>query len=504
MKATTDLFDLIQSLSPNEKRYFKRSATQHVIGDQNNYLRLFEAIARQKVYDEEALRKKFKGEKFIERLPSEKNYLFQIVLKSMRRYQSEKSVDIQLRDLMLDAGFLEGRGLYKASYKILQKAGKLAKQYERWPILIEILFREKDILVKSGPKNLEQKITSAITATQSALQAFTLQTENHDLYYQLFVQTRLYYQQRDESLKEAVQHLAAQANAGDGKDIPFFVQLKSHHIKALEAQLQGQALEAMQHFQAADLLWRGRPDLAKAHLGLRITNLANLISTCHFAGRYADMPVHLERLRAIKARTWDQEGERLQNIVFLEALHLISIGQMEGVVAREKEVLKLLSQFATKVNAARKRVLAYNLMSSFFLMGNARKTLEWADKLLFDFASVQRKDAQTVARLFQLILYYDRQDLDLVESHCRSIRRKLRRTDSLLPLEARILDFMQRWVDGRLPEQPYQWLLDRMRETEVSPSAPGKGELEIWCKAKMAGRPIKEVAKEILGKNGEA
>ena len=265
MKATTDLFDLIQSLSPNEKRYFKRFATQHVIGKQNNYLRLFEAIAKQKRYDEDALRKRFKGERFIEHLPSEKNYLFQMVLKAMRRYQADKSVDIKLRDMLLDAELLDSRGLYKACKKILKKVGDLAQQYERWPVLIEVLFREKDMLVKSGHKQLSDKMDEAIKRTAQALYAYTQQLENHDLFYRLLVQTRIHYHQRDPAQHTKLEALATQAHGPDAPDTPFFVQLKHHQIQALLHQLRGESDELLQHFQAADNLWNSRPDLLKAH-----------------------------------------------------------------------------------------------------------------------------------------------------------------------------------------------------------------------------------------------
>ena len=66
MKTNSDpLHQLIHSLSKGEKRSFKIYASRHVLGDENNYVKLFDAIEKQKEYDEEALLKKFKNEKFI-------------------------------------------------------------------------------------------------------------------------------------------------------------------------------------------------------------------------------------------------------------------------------------------------------------------------------------------------------------------------------------------------------------------------------------------------------
>ena len=52
MKATNELFDLIKSLSPSEKRAFKIFASRHVLGEENSYVLLFEAIDNLEVYDE--------------------------------------------------------------------------------------------------------------------------------------------------------------------------------------------------------------------------------------------------------------------------------------------------------------------------------------------------------------------------------------------------------------------------------------------------------------------
>ena len=62
-KASDSLHRLIKSLTKPEKRYFKVFSSRHVIGDQNNYLVLFDAIDRQGEYDEAKLIKKFKNVK---------------------------------------------------------------------------------------------------------------------------------------------------------------------------------------------------------------------------------------------------------------------------------------------------------------------------------------------------------------------------------------------------------------------------------------------------------
>lgn len=67
MKPSTELHDLIKSLTKSEKRFFKlHSALQ---SGPKNYLKLFEAIDKQPVYDEEEVKALFKKETFIKHLP---------------------------------------------------------------------------------------------------------------------------------------------------------------------------------------------------------------------------------------------------------------------------------------------------------------------------------------------------------------------------------------------------------------------------------------------------
>ena len=66
MVKKNELFILIKSLSKSEKRYFRLFCSRESSG--SNYTRLFDSIDSQKEYDEKAIKKVFKGEKFIHQL----------------------------------------------------------------------------------------------------------------------------------------------------------------------------------------------------------------------------------------------------------------------------------------------------------------------------------------------------------------------------------------------------------------------------------------------------
>ena len=85
---STDLYDLIHSMSGPEKAYYKRYGYKGGKKSANDqYLKLFDAVDKQKAYDEPALRKKFSGKSF----SAAKNHLYHSVLQSLMDYNAGKS-----------------------------------------------------------------------------------------------------------------------------------------------------------------------------------------------------------------------------------------------------------------------------------------------------------------------------------------------------------------------------------------------------------------------------
>ena len=89
------LHQLIKSLSAPEKGYIKKQAMLHVIGSQNKYIKIFDAIDKQKEYNEKELIRKFKGEPILNNFAVAKNYLFKFILKSLESYNT--SIKSELR-----------------------------------------------------------------------------------------------------------------------------------------------------------------------------------------------------------------------------------------------------------------------------------------------------------------------------------------------------------------------------------------------------------------------
>jgi hypothetical protein len=78
---SAELFKLVKSLNPSEKVHFKRYMSRK--GQQNHYVKLFDAVNSLNSYDDKKLKKKLKNEPFIKHLPVIKNYTYEAILDSL-------------------------------------------------------------------------------------------------------------------------------------------------------------------------------------------------------------------------------------------------------------------------------------------------------------------------------------------------------------------------------------------------------------------------------------
>ena len=130
MKPSNELFKLVRSLTKSEKRFFKLSSSLQ--SGEKNYLKIFDFIEKQEVYDEDELKKAFEKETFVKHLPSEKNHLYRLILKSLRVFYSEQSVSSILRQELKNVEILYDKALYKECEKFVSRSKALAMENEEF------------------------------------------------------------------------------------------------------------------------------------------------------------------------------------------------------------------------------------------------------------------------------------------------------------------------------------------------------------------------------------
>jgi hypothetical protein len=163
MKKRDDLFKLIKSLTRNEKGYFKKFSKINSSETSSSYMILFDAVDRMKVYNEATLKKAMEGHIQITALSTLKNYLYDLILRSLRNYYENTDSVIKALNQKADLYILGKKGLVEAKTEIAappakkeekaKKPNNKTTEFEPVSIIMDRLVFFTQKLKNAGPKD---------------------------------------------------------------------------------------------------------------------------------------------------------------------------------------------------------------------------------------------------------------------------------------------------------------------------------------------------------------
>lgn len=154
---------LVESMSMNEKRYFKLFINRSIFGDENKYLLIFDIFNNNANVNEETLKKYIKDKGFSDKnISYDMNYLNRVILRSLNEFHFEKTISLKLQNHIKSVEILFYKGLYEECLKIIRKAKKLSKKNENEILMLELLNWEKKCMGYSkgfyGAMSVNEKI----------------------------------------------------------------------------------------------------------------------------------------------------------------------------------------------------------------------------------------------------------------------------------------------------------------------------------------------------------
>lgn len=439
------LYNLIKSLSGPEKRYFKLYA-KNTSGDRSSkYLQLFDAIDRQKVYDDEALIKSiYANEKIQSRKYSElKAYLYDLILKGLQGYDENSSVDFRLKGMLQSVRVLYRRSHYDDAIELLHKAKKIAVQYEAFDFGLEILHWEKQVAyAKADIPFLDQHLEEIEKDEAACMKKLQNIAAYQNLFYRIMINIRKYAMLRsDEKITKMellMQHPLLQ-------DIE---QALSHKARIFYHRIYGlyyyskidyeQFHECNKKF--LDLL-ESNPRLLKESVADHISALSNLIGSCGLLKKYSGVAKLLDKLLKIKPVTVDDSLRIYREYYFNKLSLCIAVGDFEQGLEVLKKQQKDLKKYDPKEFQTSRFYFQYFYI--YFGIGDYDNALKYLNEWLNQPRSMKREDLQSLARILNLIIHYEMGNTFLLDHLFRSTYRFLKKRDRVFEFEKRVLRFIR-------------------------------------------------------------
>ena len=449
MKPSSELFDLIRTLTKSEKRFFKLQSSLQS-GDKN-YVRLFDLIEKMEFYDEDLVKKTFKGEKFIKHLPSEKNHLYKLILKSLRSYYSETSVASSLKQDIKNIEILYNKGLFDECIKFIERAKKIAVRYEKFYYLFELISWEKTLLEESFENGQFGDLDSLISEEKDVLDKLQNLTAYHVLYSKInFVFRSGGYSRTEENtriINEIVDHPLIK-----GKNTALSQRAATicYYTQGFCNIAKGETLVALEKYHKVKIILDSHPEL-RTDLAKRYIRTLSQIVQCQLESRQfkeADVCIQeLEQLTELESFDTPDAHARIRTELILSKLkkYIYSGRFSEGVatMSTEMEAIKADESELHKEIVLR---MYYYMAYLHFGAGQHSKALHWLNRVINDNENDLRQDLYGYVRLFNIVVHYELGNSNLLEYTLKSTARYLQKRMRDFDVEKLILEQFKKLI----------------------------------------------------------
>lgn len=448
MKPATDLFELIQSLSKSEKRFFKLSSSLQS-GDKN-YLKIFDVIDKQTAYDEDALKGMFKGETFIKHLPSEKNHLYKLILKSLRSYHADNSISSILKQEIKNIEILYKKALYKECNKFLSRAKRLAIEHEKFYYLFEMLSLEKLLLEEAYEAGeFTKDLDALIREEQDVIDKLRNLAAYHVLYSKInyvFRSGGFARSEADRALVEEISHHPL--IIGQNTALSRRAATICYYIQGFCATANVDKEAALNKFNRVREILDDNPLIRKDLPKRYIRTLSNILTVQINTGRIDEAEAMIVTMREFSKKAHFQADDI--DLMIFKSTYLAELriyekkGEFEKAIAIVEPIVKRIEKSDGKINKEQELDFMVNIASVYFGAGNYKESLQWLNRVLNDNEPNLRQDIYSYARLFNLVVHYELGNFDLLEYIIKSTTRYLAKRQRDHELEILILDSMKK------------------------------------------------------------
>ncbi len=488
---STDLFELIRSMSATEKAYFKRYGYKNG-SRRKDYLKLFDALEKQKVYGEPALRKKYEGNGGFRSLSAAKNHLFHQVLSSLIEYNANKTAEDQVIRQLQEVWFLRNRGMDKACSKRLNSTWKTI-QATGLQVFSPGLFPVESALIPYTEAGYQERFES-LDRELGNLRDLQNLTEIRTLYAKMTqIVTTWGVIVRDPRHIAAVEELLAHPLLKDeGLARMFEAKSMLHGINKILNQVICRYDVALVHARKAVELHERTPELPQRYQRSYLMALFNMLNDLVGAGQFGEFDALKDRIGTYISQMPDSEfkieseANLTCRIVYKEMLER---NYQTSWLASEslKKGLRHFD-FQPHLNVQHRYLIA----CANFYTGRTEEAQTWVADLLSDPHLESFRDYLAFSLMLNLIIHLELGNREHLAHARERVQKVFSKREILFELEQVFLAFLKGFErlpdDQTLRKQAFIELRDQLqplREDPFERNAFDYFDFEIWLEARI-------------------
>ena len=468
------LWQLIQSLNRNERLYFKRNYKQAGAGVDRLYIRLFDAIVAQKVYDENVLLDKFSPVLNKKNIASQKNYLQKQVGDALVQYESIRDPGKDVYASIQLIRIYRKKGLYDEAFSIWKKAIELARSGEAFA-MSNLLKTEFEKMVIFSPSHSDQDELldifkkNIITYTEYA-ELITLR----DIYTETLLLKKKTHFGQDSHLLETIHKLLDRVNrtgkAHQGHSFwyrHYYLMSKATLLYLLN-DIAGSLLLLKEHFSN----WKKEGKFTTTHgeFYIELLYMINYAGILH--GDY-------EYVTTVFNDPLNKQLTDPYHRAYFEVIRYLALNKIYNKTARYEVVRKLLdvmkanyTSWEPSLNEELNSTLSFSMGVGCFALEQYEDALFFTRRAIADFQGGSRDEHNAVGQLLLLLITYCLNNARLFDAQYRATYQFFYKRKKKQVFEAALKHCLQRsfyMTEQKKKIQEFKKALQLLEENRSNP-----------------------------------
>jgi len=432
------LINLVASLSQAEKRQFKLSNKK--LATPGAYLFLFSLIEKHKYSDWNTIKKEFKTKYPKASIESASNYLYKLVLEALVQNKVKNDEAYKLLNSLLQIKILKDRNLHGNAYFEIKKNEKLAEKYQELPILYLLKREELNYLSDSNYTSIKEKelIAKQVTAKDVLRDIKNIQ-EHHTLYELLKHRLNNTSQILSEQSKTELNDLVFSEIAIINTNTKQTLESKKLHLlfQSFYFIKTGDYRSALRTFHILNELYESRLINLQHPPIDYYSMLDGILDSLRMINHYDEMDYFLNKLTLLDKNEYpDYFTLLIKKTILLSQLRIASYEKKWEValdIIRNTDLDVIRRN--RHINQHKQIELLFYVSLVYFKSGHLNKAIKAINNIILikhvDYSSLLYR----IARLFNVVMYYENKDLEYLEYEMRSYKRIFKGKIKILSLE---------------------------------------------------------------------
>ncbi len=500
---TNNTFELIHSLSGNEKRHFVLYSGRHTGTEGNLGLMLFHDLEKEIEWNKKEFFRKYGFRPYIRHYRFHKHRLYREVLKSLHVFQRGSSAKEKLREELHHASLLMEKGMFNACQKLIKEAKKTAREYELTILLYEFIKLESELARETNFAGMQaadlKRIHKEMDQTWETLRK---QQDRENNNAEVFMEIARDGMIRENKVRANYLKRLQSFNRKEVGDIDSFrsrfLNYQSHlFICTVSGNYKEGALwseKLLGLFNKSEYMKR---EMMRAYLIV----LHNRIIILNNLKRYADLEEPFRELKKL-----NPGAPQLKNRLFYASNNLLlttltDVGEFEDAYVLLRHMQYRLKRGEVSwLNRQHETTHWYAATICCFGSERWKEANKYMQKILNAGDLSHRTDLLFLCHILEIFLQIESGKRDLVEYSVRSARRFFKQKKGVFKFEDTVLDFINSYVPEMNSESEkrkgYKVLYDKLK-----PLAKLRSEKAVfdnfdflsWLEAKIGGEKFSRI-----------